>query len=98
MIPVTKPFLPPKEEYYNYLEGIWQRQWLTNMGPLASELEIQLKRFLSVNHLLFVTNGTVALQLAIKALGLKGEVITTPFSFVATTSSVVWEGCKPVFV
>jgi len=98
MIPVTKPFLPPIEEYQQYLNGIWQRQWLTNMGPLASDLEMQLKNSLNVNHLLFVTNGTVALQISIKALGLKGEIITTPFSFVATTSSIVWENCNPVFV
>ena len=98
MIPVTKPFLPPQQIYQSYLEGIWKRQWLTNMGPLASELEMKLKSHLNVKHLLFVTNGTVALQMAIKALNLKGEIITTPFSFVATTSSIVWEGCTPVFV
>ncbi|MDO5509782.1 MAG: DegT/DnrJ/EryC1/StrS family aminotransferase [Weeksellaceae bacterium] len=98
MIPVTKPFLPPQEEYQALLNGIWKRQWLTNMGPLASSLEMQLKEYLNVNHLLFVTNGTVALQMAIKALDLKGEIITTPFSFVATTSSIVWENCTPVFV
>ncbi|SIT93824.1 DegT/DnrJ/EryC1/StrS family aminotransferase [Pontibacter indicus] len=98
MIPVTKPFLPPQAEYEKYLSDIWKRQWLTNMGPLANELELQLKAYLKVQHLLFVTNGTVALQMAIKALDLKGEVITTPFSFVATTSSIVWEGCEPVFV
>lgn len=98
MIPVTRPFLPPKEEYEKYLEGIWQRQWLTNMGPLANDLELKLKEFLELQHLLFVTNGTIALQMAIKALNLKGEIITTPFSFVATTSSIVWEGCQPVFV
>lgn len=98
MIPVTKPFLPPIEEYQKYLTGIWQRQWLTNMGPLASDLEIKLKEHLVVNHLLFLTNGTVALQMAIKALDLKGEIITTPFSFVATTSCIVWENCTPVFV
>ncbi len=98
MIPVTKPFLPPMEEYQKYLTGIWSRQWLTNMGPLSSELEMKLKEHLKVNHLLFVTNGTVALQMAIKALYLKGEIITTPFSFVATTSTIVWEGCTPVFV
>ncbi|NEW78093.1 MAG: DegT/DnrJ/EryC1/StrS family aminotransferase [Gelidibacter sp.] len=98
MIPVTKPFLPPQEEYNKHLQGIWKRNWLTNMGPLASELEMKLKEHLHVNHILFVTNGTVALQMAIKALDLKGEIITTPFSFVATTSSIVWEGCKPVFV
>jgi dTDP-4-amino-4,6-dideoxygalactose transaminase len=98
MIPVTRPFLPPQEEYNKYLQGIWKRQWLTNMGPLASDLEMKLKEHLAVNHLLFVTNGTIGLQMAIKALDLKGEVITTPFSFVATTSSIVWEGCKPVYV
>ncbi|MFV0149526.1 DegT/DnrJ/EryC1/StrS family aminotransferase [Empedobacter falsenii] len=98
MIPVTKPFLPPQEEYQELLNGIWTRQWLTNMGPLASQLEMDLKDYLKVNHLLFVTNGTVALQMAIKALDLKGEIITTPFSFVATTSTIVWENCTPVFV
>lgn len=98
MIPVTKPFLPPQQIYHSYLDGIWKRQWLTNMGPLASQLEMDLKTFLDLKHLLFVTNGTVALQMAIKALDLKGEIITTPFSFVATTSSIVWEGCTPIFV
>src|SRR5690554_4667379 len=98
MIAVTKPFLPPQDEYEKYLKGIWQRQWLTNMGPLSSELEMKLKEHLKLKHLLFVTNGTVALQMAIKALNLQGEIITTPFSFVATTSSIVWEGCQPVFV
>src|SRR5690606_14426497 len=98
MIPVTKPFLPPVEEFKKYIDGIWQREWLTNMGPLASDLEMKLKRHLQVKHLLFVTNGTVALQMAIKALDLKGEIISTPFSFIATTSSIVWEGCTPVFV
>lgn len=98
MIPVTKPFLPPQEEYQRLVDGIWKRQWLTNMGPLASELEMNLKKHLKVNHLLYVTNGTVALQMAIKALDITGEIITTPFSFVATTSCIVWEGCIPVFV
>lgn len=98
MIPVTKPFLPSQQIYQSYLDGIWKRNWLTNMGPLASDLELRLKEFLNVDHLLFVTNGTVALQMAIKALELKGEIITTPFSFVATTSSIVWENCKPIFV
>lgn len=98
MIPVTKPFLPPIEEYKQYIDGIWQSQWLTNMGPLATELEIKLQHYLGLKQLLFVTNGTMALQMAIKALGIKDEIITTPFSFVATTSSIVWEGCTPVFV
>lgn len=98
MIPVTQPFLPPQEEYEKYINGIWKRNWLTNMGPLASQLEMELKDHLKLNHLLFVTNGTVAIQMAIKALEISGEVITTPFSFIATTSSIVWEGCTPVFV
>lgn len=98
MIPVNKPFLPPQQIYQSYLDGIWKREWLTNMGPLASDLELRLKEFLHVDHLLFVTNGTVALQMAIKALDLSGEIITTPFSFVATTSSIVWENCIPLFV
>lgn len=98
MIPVTKPFLPPQEEYEKYLLGIWQRNWVTNSGPLANVLELRLKEHLGIKHLLFVSNGTIALQMAIKALDLKGEIITTPFSFVATTSSIVWEGCQPVFV
>ena len=98
MIPVTKPFLPPIEEYERYLRDIWKRNWLTNNGPLVNELELKLKEHLDVKHLLFVTNGTIALQLAIKALGLKGKIITTPFSYVATTSSIVWEGCEPLFV
>ncbi len=98
MIQVTKPFLPPIDEYKEYIDQIWNRQWLTNMGPLSSDLEMRLKDFLNLDHLLFVTNGTVALQLAIKALDLKGDIITTPFSFVATTSSIVWEGCNPIFV
>ena len=97
MINVTKPFLPSFEEYTEYLKGIWERNWLTNNGPLVNDLEIKLKDYLSVNHLLFLNNGTIALQIAIKALGLKGEVITTPFSYIATTSSIVWEGCTPVF-
>ena len=98
MIPVTKPFLPPIDDYQSYLNDIWQRKWLTNMGPLANDLEMRLKSHLNLNHLLFVTNGTIALQIAIKALDLKGEILTTPFSFIATTSSIVWEGLKPVFV
>ncbi|HTN21380.1 MAG TPA: DegT/DnrJ/EryC1/StrS family aminotransferase [Pelobium sp.] len=97
MIPVTKPFLPKAKEYDDYIQSIWERQWLTNNGPLVNEFELKLKNYLNVEHLLYVSNGTIALQIAIKALGLKGEIITTPFSFVATTSSIVWEGCKPVY-
>lgn len=98
MIPVTKPFLPKQEEFKAYIDSIWERQWLTNNGPLLNDLELKLKEYLNIEHLLYVCNGTFALQLAIKALQLKGEIITTPFSYVATTSSIVWEGCKPVYV
>lgn len=98
MIPVTKPFLPPIDEYNKLIEGIWERQWLTNNGPLVNELELKLKEYLNISHMLYLNNGTIALQIAIKALGLKGEIITTPFSYVATTSSIVWEGCEPIFV
>jgi dTDP-4-amino-4,6-dideoxygalactose transaminase len=97
MINVTKSFLPPKEEYQKYLDGIWERVHLTNQGPLVTELEQKLKDFLKVPHFFFLSNGTIAIQLAIKALDLKGEIITTPFSYVATTSSIVWENAKPVF-
>jgi dTDP-4-amino-4,6-dideoxygalactose transaminase len=98
MIPVTKPFLPAEKEFKSYVKSIWERQWLTNNGPLVNTLELKLKEYLGVDHLLYVSNGTVALQLAIQALNLSGEVITTPFSFVATTSAIVWQSCKPVFV
>ena len=98
MIPVTKSFLPPIEDYIKYLEKIWNSNQLTNNGPLVQELEAKLKEYLGVKHLFFVSNGTIALQIAIKALDLHGEIIMTPFSYVATTSSIVWEGCQPVFV
>ncbi len=98
MINVTKSFLPPKEEYLAYLDKIWETNQLTNHGPLVYELEEKLKDYLGVKHLFFISNGTIALQIAIKALDLKGEVITTPFSYVATTSTIVWESCQPVFV
>ena len=97
MINVTQPYLPPLEEYEKYLKGIWQRKWLTNHGPLVNELEKDLKNYLGVKHLFYVNNGTIALQIAIKALDLKGNIITTPFSYVATTNSILWENCRPVF-
>src|SRR5690554_1896778 len=98
MIPVTKPYLPKLGRYQEYVEEIFARQWLTNNGPLVQAFEKKLKTQLQLDNLLYVSNGTIALQLAIKALGLKGEIITTPFSYVATSSSIVWEGCIPVFV
>lgn len=100
MINVTKPNLPPLEEYVEIIKGIWDRNWLTNNGPLVNELELRLKEYLDVKHLLYLNNGTIALQFALKALDLtpNSEIITTPFSFIATTSSIVWEGFKPIFV
>ena len=98
MIPVTRPFSPPIEEYQELLKGIWDRNWFTNNGPLVNQLELELKSYLDVSHLLYVSNGTIALQIAIKALGITKKIITTPFSYVATTSSIVWEGCEPVYV
>ena len=98
-IPVTKPFLPPIEEYQNELQKIWKRNWLTNNGPVLKLLEKSISEKLALNsEIITVNNGTTALQLAFKALDLKGEVITTPFSYVATTSSLVWEGLKPIYV
>lgn len=98
MITVTRPYLPPLEEYNKYLTRIWDLQWVTNNGPFVQELEKKLKSYLGVRNLLFINNGTVALQLAIKAIApVGGEIITTPFSYVATSSSILWEGCIPVF-
>ena len=97
-ITVTKPFMPPWPDYKHYLSGIWEREWLTNNGPLVNELELKLKDHLDIEHLLFLSNGTIAIQIAIRALDLSGEIITTPFSYVATTSSIVWEHCQPVMV
>lgn len=97
MINVTKSYLPDLDEYTNYLKGIWERVHLTNDGPLLRELEMQMKEFLGVKHLKFCTNGTIVLQMALKALDITKEVITTPFSYVATTNALLWEGCTPVF-
>ena len=98
MINVTKTFLPPQEEYNAILKRAWDKVWITNRGELVLELEQKLKTYLKVPNIIVTTNGTLPLQIAIKALGLMGEIITTPFSYVATTSSIVWEGCTPVFV
>lgn len=96
-INVTKTFLPPFEEYTRQLKRAWDKGWITNNGELVQELEQKLKDYLGVRHLLFCNNGTIALQMAIKALNITGEVITTPFSYVATTTAIIWENCKPVF-
>ena len=98
MINVTQTYLPPQEEYQAILKRAWDAKWLTNRGQLVLELEDKLKRYLDVPNLTLTTNGTLPIQIAIKALGLKGEIITTPFSYIATTSSIVWENCKPAFV
>lgn len=99
MINVTKTFLPPIEEYTHQLKRVWESQWLTNRGELVLELEKRLLEYLNVDHILITNNGTIPLQIAVKLLGGdNGEIITTPFSYVATTSSILWENCKPVFV
>ena len=98
MLHVTKSFLPDLKEYVKYLEKIWNTHHLTNDGPFVKELEYKLGEFLEVENFIFVTNGTIALQLAIKALRLSGNVLTTPFSYCATTNSLIWEGCNPIFV
>ncbi|WP_405123120.1 DegT/DnrJ/EryC1/StrS family aminotransferase [Pseudomonas sp. M20] len=98
MIPVTRTFLPDLDVYTGYLQGIWESAQLTNNGPLVRQLRDELSNTLGAANLQLVTNGTLALQLAIKALALQGEIITTPYSYVATTSAILWEGCTPVFV
>ena len=98
-INVTKPYLPPKGEYQQQVSEIFDNCILTNQGPKVQELESTLKKYLQAENFHYVTNGTIALQLALKALAIEdGEIITTPFSYVATTSSILWERCKPVFV
>ena len=98
-INVTKSFLPPIDEYTKYLAGIWDRHILTNQGPLVLELERRLMHSLDISCLQYCANGTLALQLALSVLDIVGgDVITTPFSYVATTSSILWERCRPVFV
>ncbi len=97
MIQVTKSFLPEMTEYLAQIEKIWSSGQLTNDGPLVVELEKKIANFLEVNHFLYVNNGTIALQLAIKALNLQGDVITTPFSYCATTHALIWEKCNPIF-
>lgn len=97
MIPVTKSYLPNINKYKAYIDSIYDSAWLTNNGALVQELEKRLRDYLDVKHIILVANGSLALQLSYKALDLTGEVITTPFSFVATTSTLTWEGLDPVF-
>lgn len=100
MIPVTKSFLPPIAEYVAQLERAYANEWLTNRGELVLELEAKLSSYLALeaSNILVTANGTVPLQIALKILGQGGEIITTPFSYVATTAAIVWENCIPVFV
>ncbi|MFD0933339.1 DegT/DnrJ/EryC1/StrS family aminotransferase [Psychroflexus salinarum] len=98
MINVTKTFFPPIEDYQKHLERIWDNQWLTNNGELYKELSQKLQDYLGANHIIPMTNGTLPIQIALNAYANQGEVITTPFSYVATTASIVWEKCTPVFV
>jgi len=95
---VTKALLPALDDYVAQLERIWERGHVTNHGPVVAELEVRLRTLLGVQNFSLVANGTLALQIAIRALDLSGDVITTPYSYVATTSSIVWERLRPVFV
>lgn len=97
MIPVNKPYLPAFGKYTKYLERVYEKAWLTNNGPLVQELKIRLEAYLGVKNLLPVANGTLAMQLAYKVFNLKGNAITTPFTFIATSSSLAWEGIAPKF-
>ncbi|QVK30484.1 DegT/DnrJ/EryC1/StrS family aminotransferase [Pseudomonas syringae] len=97
MINVTKTYLGDIDQFKRYVEGIYARGWLTNHGPLARELTDRLKDYLGVRHIILTNNGTLALQVAYRALGLSGSAVTTPFSFVATSSSLQWEGIRPIF-
>lgn len=97
MINVTKTYLPSKEKYKAYVDKIFENGWITNNGPMVKELELKLAEYLGVKNIVLVANGTVALEIAYRVLGIKGYVITTPFSFVATTSSLVTNGLKPIF-
>ena len=98
MINVTKTFFPPLAEYNRFCERIWKNKWLTNRGELILELETKLKEYLEVSNIIIMNNGTIPIQIALKILGENGEIITTPFSYVATTSSIIWENCVPVYV
>lgn len=95
---VTQPYLPPLEEFTPYLQKIWDNKVLTNGGPFHQQLEQELCEYLGVKHNSLFTNGTIALVTALQALRITGEVITTPYSFVATAHSLLWNGIKPVFV
>ncbi|SDH17278.1 dTDP-4-amino-4,6-dideoxygalactose transaminase [Pseudomonas benzenivorans] len=95
---VTQPYLPPLEEFIPYLQQIWDNKMLTNGGPMHQQLEQALCDYLGVEHVALFNNGTIALLTALQALRVTGEVITTPYSFVATAHSLLWNGIKPIFV
>lgn len=97
-VKVTSPLLPPLDEFTAMLEDIWQRRWITNGGEYHRRLEQALADYLNVPYISLFTNGTLPLLTALQALGIQGEVITTPYSFVATTHAIWWNGCTPVFV
>src|SRR5450759_2596596 len=97
-INVTQPFLPPLSEFTEYLEKIWESKQLTNAGPFHEELEQKLCDYLGVKYISLFSNGTLALVTALQTLHITGEVITTPYSFVATTHALWWNNIKPVFV
>jgi dTDP-4-amino-4,6-dideoxygalactose transaminase len=97
MINVTKTYLPNKEKYQNYIDEIFENGWITNNGPMVKKLEKKLAEYLGVKNIILVSNGTAALEIAYRALELKGSAITTPFSFVATTSSLVTSNILPIF-
>ena len=96
-IQVTKTYLPPLDTYQALLREVWERGWVTNNGPLVRELERQLAQRLGAPYFAYTANGTVALQLLFRAFELQGSVVTTPFSYVATTNALLWEGLEPVF-
>lgn len=98
MITVTQPFLPPLEEFNEYLKEIWENKWLTNNGKFHQQLEKQLAEYLGVPYISLFANGTLALVTALQCLKITGEVLTTPYSFVATTHSLWWNNIKPIFV
>jgi dTDP-4-amino-4,6-dideoxygalactose transaminase len=95
---VTRPFLPPLEEFSRGLEEIWESRWLTNNGPVLQRFTQQLCNFFETDNLCLFNNGTLALQIALQGMGISGEVITTPFTFVATTHTLFWNKIRPVFV
>ena len=97
MINVTKTYLPNKEKYKKYVDQIYSNGWVTNNGPLVRELEKKLADYLGVKNIILVANGTLALEIAYRTLDIKNSAITTPFSFVATTSSLVTNGIQPIF-